>query len=111
MVGEAEVMSCRLPDLVSCKSYPHLTGYNVLNNVYLLSTYSMPSQSWLLGDCGICGSMELTLEWGPLLRADQVLIIRRTQVFSLLEGLSFLNDKVKVVGLLITYVRLIQKKS
>lgn len=55
--------------------------------------------------------MELTLEWGPLLHADQVLINRQTQAFSLLEGLSFLNDKVKVVDLLITYVLLLPKNS
>jgi hypothetical protein len=94
-------MPCCLPDLVSCKSDPHLTGHNVLNTVHLLSTYDMPNQSSLLGACRICGSMELIQEWGSLMGADQVLINRQTQVFSLLAGLSFLNNKVKVDGVLI----------
>lgn len=45
--------------------------------------------------------MELIQEWGSLMGADQVLINRQTQVFSLLAGLSFLNNKVKVDGVLI----------
>lgn len=67
----------------------------------------MPNQSWLLGACRIRGSTELTLQWGSLEHADQVLINQWTQVFSLPEGLSFPNNKVKVDGLLITYVFLL----